>query len=221
VRFNTLSPVLAMKRESIAEHGVWTAKKRYLLWVHDNEGVRYSSPELKIVGFAPVRSSTPKLGQQIIKKALEFFIQDKKAEFLALIDTSERDFYTRPFEDIASPRSANNLDEYDNGEGTYEKSTPIHVKGSLAYNRHLVKTGLETKYEKIRSGEKIRFCYLKPANPLRVNVLAAPHALPVEWKFEQYLDKRTQFEKAVLNSLEDIVTVVPGWSVRPTISLDF
>jgi len=217
--FNTPDNVLAMKREAIAEHGVWTAKKRYLLWVHDNEGVRYDPPKLKTVGIEAVRSSTPKYARQVIKKALEYFIRNDKDGFYALLDDAECGFMTRPFEDIASPRSCNGLREYPLlPSGQFTSGTPIQVRGSLVYNRHLEETGLDSRYPKIREGEKIRFCYLKPQNPLRCTVIAAPNTLPPEWKLEPFLDRLEQFEKTVVSPL-DAVIAHAGWSVRPVTTL--
>lgn len=217
--FNTQENVLAMKREAIAEHGVWTAKKRYLLWVHDNEGVRYDPPKLKTVGIEAVRSSTPKYARQVIKKALEHFIRGDQDGFYALLDEAEQGYLTRPFEEIASPRSCNGMNDYPIlPSGQFTSGTPIQVKGSLVYNRHLKDTHLDTRYPKIRDGEKIRFCYLKPQNPLRCNVIAAPNTLPPEWKLEQFLDRQEQFEKTLASPLEAIIACV-NWTVRPTTTL--
>ena len=41
---------MQMKRENIADRGIWTAKKRYILNVWDSEGVRYKEPKMKIMG---------------------------------------------------------------------------------------------------------------------------------------------------------------------------
>ena len=217
--FNTPEHILVMKREAIAEHGVWTAKKRYLLWIHDNEGVRYDPPKLKTVGIETVRSSTPKYARQVLKKALEYFIRDDRPAFYALLDEAESGYLTRPFEDIASPRSCNGMDEYPLlSGGQFTSKTPIQVKGSLVYNRHLEDTKLSARYPKIRNGEKIRFCYLKPQNPLRCNVIAAPNTLPPEWKLEQFLDRQEQFERTVMSPLDTVVKEA-GWSVRPLTTL--
>ena len=50
---------MQMKRENIADRGIWTAKKRYILNVWDSEGVRYKEPKMKIMGLETARSSTP------------------------------------------------------------------------------------------------------------------------------------------------------------------
>ena len=56
---NAYAQKMIMKRENIADRGIWTAKKRYILNVWDSEGVRYEKPKLKIMGLETARSSTP------------------------------------------------------------------------------------------------------------------------------------------------------------------
>ena len=41
---------MEMGREVIADKGIWVAKKRYILNVHNSEGVQYKEPKLKIMG---------------------------------------------------------------------------------------------------------------------------------------------------------------------------
>lgn len=217
---NTLSPVLAMKREVIAESALWAAKKRYMLWMHDKEGARYEKPKLKITGLEVVRSSTPTVAQKMIRTALELFIQNKKDEFYKHINESEERFYSLPFNDVASPRSCNGLDKYiPDADGNFASKTPIHVKGAIVYNRHLEATGLSHKYERIKKGEKVKFIDLKPGNPMRALVVAAPHVLPPEWKMEEWIDKKTQFEKVVLNPVEKIISFAK-WPIKPTFTFD-
>ncbi len=216
----TLTNVLAMKREAIAEHGVWIKKKRYILWVHDNEGVRYDPPQLKMSGIEAVRSSTPKFARDVIKKALILFVKGERNAFYELIDDAEHQYMTRPFEDIAMPRGCNGLTKYAMiTDDTFASKTPIQVKGALTYNMHLKRTGLDTKYPAIKEGEKIRFCYLKEPNPLKTTVIAAPNTLPAEWKLDPYLDRYTQLEKTLLDPLEKIVSLA-NWTIRPVATFD-
>ena len=56
---NAYDQKMQMKRENIADRGIWTAKKRYILNVWDSEGVRYAQPKLKMMGIEAVKSSTP------------------------------------------------------------------------------------------------------------------------------------------------------------------
>ena len=55
---NAYDQKMFMKREVIADRGIWTAKKRYVLNVHNSEGVQYAEPKLKIMGLEVVKSST-------------------------------------------------------------------------------------------------------------------------------------------------------------------
>ena len=58
---------MQMKRENIADRGIWTAKKRYILNVWDSEGVRYEDPKLKVMGIESVKSSTPAPCRKMLK----------------------------------------------------------------------------------------------------------------------------------------------------------
>ena len=59
-----------MKREVIADKGIWTAKKRYILNAWDIEGVRFKEPQLKVMGIEAVKSSTPAPCRAKIKLSL-------------------------------------------------------------------------------------------------------------------------------------------------------
>ena len=52
---NAYDQKMQMKRENIADRGIWTAKKRYILNVWDSEGVRYKEPKLKMMGIEAVK----------------------------------------------------------------------------------------------------------------------------------------------------------------------
>ena len=66
---------MVMEREVIADRGIWTAKKRYILNVHDNEGVRYAQPKLKIMGIEAIKSSTPAICRQALKDIFRRIIE--------------------------------------------------------------------------------------------------------------------------------------------------
>jgi len=85
-------PCLTMTREVIANKGVWTAKKRYILNVCDNEGVTYREPRLKIMGIEAVKSSTPAVCQEMITDVLKLFMNLKNQE--GCIDKQSVAFYS-------------------------------------------------------------------------------------------------------------------------------
>ena len=70
-------------------------------------------------------------------------------------------------EEVAFPRSCNNLMKFADSSSIYKKGTPIHVKGALIYNYHLHKHKLEMKYPVIRDSDKIKFLMLKIPNNIK------------------------------------------------------
>jgi len=71
---NAYEQKMFMKRENIADRGIWTAKKRYILNVWDSEGVRYAEPKLKMMGIEAVKSSTPAPCRTMIKDVLKLIM---------------------------------------------------------------------------------------------------------------------------------------------------
>ena len=65
---------MVMKREALADKGLWTAKKRYVLNVYDNEGVRYTTSKLKIMGLEMIKSSTPYAIREKMKKLTRIIV---------------------------------------------------------------------------------------------------------------------------------------------------
>jgi len=193
-----------MKREVIADRGIWTAKKRYILNVHDSEGVRYAKPKLKIMGIEAVKSSTPAVCRQAIIDALNIIMTKPEKELHTFIADFRQKFFKLPFEEVSFPRSVQNLTKY----AKETKSVPIHVRGALLFNNNVARLKLQKKYELIKDGEKIRFSYLKMPNPLRDNVVSAISSLPSEFNIDQYIDYDTQFDKAFLEPLRAILHVI-------------
>jgi DNA polymerase elongation subunit (family B) len=171
---------LDMKRESICDKTIWTAKKRYILSVVDQEGVRYDTPQIKMSGIEAVKSSTPEICRKKIKEAIEIILTKTESDVHEFVQTFKREFKALPIEDISFPRGVNNLDKYSNTKEIYKDGTPIHVKGALIYNHYLKKNKLDKKYPLIREGEKIRFSYVKTPNPYQITVISFPGVLPKE-----------------------------------------
>lgn len=218
---NAYEQKMFMAREVIADKGIWTAKKRYILNVHDNEGVRYTDPKLKMMGIETVKSSTPASCREALKKALKIIMTDSEEAVQKYIAEFREEFKTLPFEEVAFPRGVTDLTKYQFGGEELEigKGTPIHVRGSLVYNHLLKKHKLEKRYETIKDGEKIKFCYLKEPNPARQNVLSVLSVLPKEFCLSDYIDYDTQFEKAFLEPIEAIMKVV-GWNAEKKATLE-
>lgn len=216
---NSYQQKMFMKRETIANKGIWKAKKMYILNALDIEGVRFKTPQLKIQGIEAVRSSTPKACKASIKKALEIIMNQDEESVQYFIDKFRIDFMELSFEDVAFPRGMNGIDEYRDPRDVYRKGTPIHVKGALLYNHLIKKKNLENKYQTISDGDKIKFAYLKLPNPLNDIVISAMDTLPREFDLDRYIDKKMQFQKSFLDPLTNILDVI-GWSSEKRSTID-
>jgi len=203
---------MVMKREAIANKGIWTGKKHYILNVFNNEGVSYAQPKLKMQGIEAVRSSTPSVCRKSIKSALEVIMNYDEKTIQKFIQDFKKEYMLLPFEEIAFPRSVKDLSKYKDNASIYRKSTPIHVKGSLIYNSLLKEKKLENKYQNIKDGDKIKFAYLKPPNPARDTVISCPSTLPKEFNIEPYIDYDTQFEKSFLDPIKGILEAI-DWHI--------
>ena len=209
---------MQMKREGLADKGVWTAKKRYIMHVYNNEGVQYAEPEMKVMGLEMIKSSTPAPVRERMKGALEIMMKGTESEIHKYIDDFKSEFKKLPPEDISFPRGINGLREYTDKASIYKKGTPIHVKGALLYNMYLKEKGIDKKYPLIQEGEKIKFTYLKKPNPLRDMVISFPGRLPPEFELNEYIDYDLQFEKTFLDPIKVILDCM-DWSTEKTPSL--
>ena len=205
---NAYEQKMVMKREALADKGFWTAKKRYVLHVHDMEGVRYSKPFLKIMGIETQRSSVPKICRDHMKAAIKLIMEKDEEALMEYVDDFKNHFTSLPFEDVAFPRGVRGLNKYSNNVTLYNKGTPIHVRGALVYNNMLKQHSVENIYNNIYEGDKIKFCYLRLPNPARENVIAVVNSLPKQFNMEQYIDYNKQFEKSFMEPMRTIADAI-------------
>ena len=208
---NAYDNKMVMERECIADKGIWTAKKRYMLNVFDSEGIRYETPKMKIMGIETTRSSTPQIVRDALKKAIRIMMSGDEDELIEFVANFKRDFMSQPVENIAFPRSCNNMDNYRDPTTIWRKSTPIAVKGGLVYNHFVNEWDLGAKYVRIQEGDKIKFVSLKEQNPFGCNVISFPASPPKEFELEKYADYNKQFETSFLDPLSVIISHI-GWN---------
>ena len=211
---------MIMKRENIADRAVWTAKKRYILNVYNSEGVQYKEPKLKIMGIEAVKSSTPAPCRQAIKDTLKLVMTGTEVEVQDFISKFRKEFESLPPEDIAFPRSCNNLGKFSSPRDIYTKGCPMHVRGSLMYNYYVKKAKLTHKYPLIQEGEKIKFIYLKVPNKTGENVISFFQTLPKEFDLLGSIDWDSQFEKAFLSPVKVVLDAI-GWTPEKRNTLEF
>ena len=210
---------MRMKREGLSDKGIWTAKKRYILNVYNNEGVQYKEPYLKVMGLEMIKSSTPSVIREKMKETIKILVRGTELETQQFIDEFKNAFKNLPPEEISFPRGLNGLREYSDSVMMYKKGTPIHVKGAIIYNHYLKQMKLENKYPLIQEGEKLKFTYLKQPNPFKDTVISYPGRLPPEFGLHDYVDYDTQFQKAYLDPIKIILDCM-GWKHEKVNSLD-
>ncbi len=216
---NAYDQKMFMKRENIADRGIWTAKKRYILNVWDSEGVRYEEPKLKMMGIEAVKSSTPAPCRKMIKDVLKLMMTGTEEDVIKFIDDARKEFKSLPPEEIAFPRTVSDVQKYKAASTIYAKGTPIHARGALLFNHYIKEKKLTNKYSLIQNGEKIKFCYLKKPNIIHENIISFIQDFPRELGLDKYVDYDLQFDKSFLEPLKIILDAI-GWNVEKTVNLD-
>ena len=209
---NAYEQKMQMKREVIADKGIWVAKKRYILNSHDIEGVRYKEPKLKIMGVEAVKSSTPAACREKIKDALKIIMNEDSKVLNSFIQDFRKDFMNLKPEMVAYPRSVNGLNKWTESHNLFKKGAPIHCKGAILYN-HLVKDKkLQGKYPYIQEGDKIKFLHMKTPNTYQSTSISFMTKLPEELNLHNIIDYDTQFEKVILEPLKFITDII-RWQI--------
>ena len=210
---------MVMAREAIADRGIWTAKKRYILNVHNNEGVQYAEPKLKIMGIEAVKSSTPQVVRDKFKQAYKIMLTGTESDLINFVEGFYSEFKTLDPEDVSFPRGVSEIKKWIDKNTIYGKGTPIHVRGAILFNHTIKAKGLEKKYEPIQNGNKVKFCYLKMPNPISENVISFPNFMPRELGLHDYVDYETQFDKTFKEPLK-IVSDAINWKVEHVSTLE-
>lgn len=210
---------MVMAREAIADRGIWTAKKRYILHVHNNEGVQYAEPKIKMMGLEAVKSSTPQVVRDKFKKAFKIILTGTEADIQKFVSDFEQEFKSLPAEAVSFPRGVSDIDKWKDSLNMFKSGCPIHVRGAIVFNRNMKALGLDKTMEEIKNGTKVKFCYLKTPNPMMQNIISFPQFLPKEFGLDQYIDYDTQFEKTFKEPLS-MVTKAIGWNLEKVATLE-
>ena len=209
---NAYDQKMVMSREVIADKGIWTAKKRYILNVHDSEGVRYKEPKLKIMGIESAKSSTPAPCREKIKEAMNIIMNGDEKMLNTFIQEFREEFMKLSPEEVAFPRSCNGVLRYSDSSSLYKKGTPMHCKGALLYNHLITKKKLEGKYPLIQEGDKIRFLNMKQPNIYQSSAFSFITSFPKELDIIDRIDYDIQFTKAFVEPLR-FITEKMNWLI--------
>ena len=211
---------LSMGREVIASRAIWTdKKKRYILRILDDDGVRLKVPKIKIKGMEAVKSSTPTVIRSWMKDFFDVLMTKEESDAHEYIAQKRDVFMTLPVEEIASPIGVGAVDKWMDGDDGLLKGTPKNSRAAVTYNAMLKKTGLDKRYPEIRDGDKMKYIGLKEPNPTKSPVIGFSGFLPPEFNLERYYDLDAQFESTFMKPIRPILRSI-GWSDKPKNSFD-
>jgi len=216
---NAFSQKMQMKREGLSNKGIWTAKKRYILNVYNNEGVQYKEPQMKVMGLEMIKSSTPSIIREKMKETIHLIVSSDENAVQNFIAQFQKEFRNLPPEEVAFPRGINGIKDYSDSAKLYKKGTPIHVRGAILYNFMIKEKDLLKKYPLIQEGDKLKFTYLKTPNSLKEDVISFPVRLPKEFGLHEYVDYDLQFEKAYIEPIRIILNCI-GWKTQKQSTLE-
>lgn len=212
---NSYEQKMFMKREAIADQGIWCGKKRYLLSVWNNEGVAYAKPKIKVTGLDSVRSTTAVAAKQAIEASYEILLNGTEDEMQAYYEKVKNNWNSLSVADIAIGSSVQGLSKYK----INDSGLPINHRSALVHNIMIDKLNLGDRLEKIKDGEKIKMVHLNIPNPAQSKVIGFVDHVPKEFGIERYIAYDLMFEKALGNILTDLCSVV-GWSPVKIATLD-
>ena len=216
---NAFDQKMQMKREVLADKGICTAKKRYILNVHNSEGVQFAEPKIKVMGLEMVKSSTPAVIRDKLKDSINVILEGDEKKLHRYIEEFRDTFNKLSIEEIAFPRGINGIKEYAASSTIYRKSTPIHVRGALLFNHQLKELNLTHKYQPLKDGDKIKFVYLKTPNRIQEDIISFSQTLPTEFDLHRYIDYEKQFQKVFLDALQIVIQPLK-WNVEEQSSLE-
>jgi len=208
---------MVWEREVISERAVWLARKRYVMTVWDNEGVRYhKEPKLKYMGVDAVRSSTPAWSREALKECYMIALTDGERAVQQYISEVYDNFLSKRVDEIAIPTGVNGILKYADDDNIFIKGTPKHVKAVLIHN-YLVDQ-YNANVNKITDGNKIKYVPLKMPNPIKQEVVAFEQFLPKEFKVDEYVDYDAVFERAFAKPVDAFLSPI-GWTAEETNTL--
>jgi DNA polymerase elongation subunit (family B) len=218
---NAYVNAMKMKLEKISSIAIFVKKKRYILKVLSSEGVEYREPKIVVKGIEAIKSSTPKICREKFKEIFKLLVDGSQKDVQSFVSDFEKVFAQQSAEAIAFPRSVSDVKKYESREAgrVYAKGTPINSRAAILHNNLVKKLGLDKKYPPIKSGDRLKFIYLRPGNPLNENVIGFADKLPPEFDLHRWIDYDLLYDKTFVHPLQLILNAIQ-WKAIPVASLE-
>jgi DNA polymerase elongation subunit (family B) len=208
---------LIFKREKIADVGLFIRKKRYVLHILDDEGIPCN--KFKYTGVEVVRTTMAAAIKSSVKKIIETMILTRsKTETDKVFDETYALFTNLKAEEISSPSSIKNYEKYANQCNEFKtvKSMPKHVKAAYFYNVLLERFNLTRKYEKIASGDNMKYFPVRKPNKFGLSAIGYKYDYPKEFNEIFTPDHESVFEKDVYSVIQRFYECVKWQLKKPS-----
>lgn len=191
------------KREAIADVGIFLQKKRYVIHILDDEGI--PCDKFKYTGVEVVRSTMPGAIKPYVKKIIETMMTTQNfGQTNQILNETYTIFKNLSVEDITFVSGIKGYEKYAGQCDDFNtaKGMPLHVKAAYIHNLLLDRFNIAKKYEKISSGDKVRFFYVKEPNKFNISAIAYKYYYPEEFKNIFEPDYDTMFEKHIFSVID-------------------
>lgn len=215
---NNIENKMVWEREAIFKSSINSAKKHYAMLVIDSEGVRYKTPELKIVGLESKKSSTPAWAKPMLENCYRLCLEQKEDEFYKYVEKARKTVYSLDPSQIAIPTTINGIEKYLNVfDYTYTKGAPKHVKAAIVHNRLLKQHNIK-HIDDIKSGGSMKYVELKQPNKIGEEAIGFEKYLPKEFNLDAYVNYEDAYKKGFEKPLKNFIKAI-GWEPEPVIGL--
>lgn len=207
-------PRFVFKRETICDSCVFIGKKYYVMHILDDEGVPVD--KFKYKGVDVVKTTMPKTVKPYVKKVIENMILSKDLHSTnQLFADAYEIFKSLPIEEISSISGMNNLEEYSKKCKGFQtaKGMPVALKCAYHHDRIMEQLGADGKYEKFRSGDKIRMVLVKQPNKYNIDRIGFKGKYPKEFSDIFQVDYEKMFVKIFYAAIKRFYDAV-GWKLR-------
>jgi len=204
---NGVNDCIFFDREKIC-HMILAGKAKYALDIIDDEGKYSEDLNVKITGLEIKRSDTPKLIREKLDEAISIMFDNDNEKLINFMEDFKKEYYNEvDIDKVALPSGVSNITKYESGK---QKSTPIHVRSSLNYNKFLDKHELtKDGYQKISDGEKIKWFRLKKNPYINDNVLAFNDVgIFKQFDILKYFDYEEMYERTFYRKVKSLCEVV-------------
>jgi hypothetical protein len=168
-RYNTTN-IQDLELEKISHSALMVAKKKYILDLAWKEPGVFFNPQEKVkpVGVEVVQGSTPPFCRKALKSLINMIFHNQKslkyADVVQKLKGYKKEFVLQDPNEISKTQSIGDYEKYvleDKNEIRLASKTPVNVRSASVYNNMILNSQLKTKYNIIRTGDKLKFYYAK------------------------------------------------------------